>query len=79
MNESKSSVEFEAATIPASVLSNVEGLSGGDLVSLSDVCRRVPSAGKARTQEGHILSGYIISRYRARMLGGSAVPISIEG
>jgi D-sedoheptulose 7-phosphate isomerase len=55
------------------------GLSGGDLVSLSDVCLCVPSAVTARIQECHILSGQIISGYCERMLGGSAVPISREG
>jgi D-sedoheptulose 7-phosphate isomerase len=54
------------------------GLSGRELVSLSDLCLRVPSEVTARIQECHILAGHIISGYCERVLGQSAVHTSME-
>jgi len=55
------------------------GLSGRDLVSLSDLCLCVPSEVTARIQECHVLAGHIISGYCERVLGRSAVHTSMEG
>jgi D-sedoheptulose 7-phosphate isomerase len=55
------------------------GLSGRELVSLSDLCLCVPSEATARIQECHILAGHVISGYCERVLGRSAVHISMEG
>ena len=50
------------------------GLSGKEVMSLSDLCLCVPSEVTARIQECHILAGHIISGYCERVLGTSAMP-----
>ncbi|MFI5094777.1 MAG: D-sedoheptulose 7-phosphate isomerase [Candidatus Acidiferrales bacterium] len=51
------------------------GLSGKDLVALSDLFLCVPSEVAARIQECHILAGHIISGYCERVVHADEAPV----